>query len=60
MKEFPSDNGVAYRERNVAEDEEALNELLQKSGKRATPVITVDDEVVVGFDLGRLKSLLRI
>jgi len=26
----------------------------------AVPVITVDDEVIVGFDRGRLQRLLRI
>jgi len=26
----------------------------------AVPVITVDDEVVIGFDRGRLQRLLRI
>jgi len=26
----------------------------------AVPVITVDDEVIVGFDRGRLKRLLAI
>jgi len=26
----------------------------------AVPVITVDDEVILGFDRGRLKRLLRL
>lgn len=60
MKEFLSANNVSFTERNVADDPQALNELVEKSGKRATPVITVDEEVVVGFDFGRLKSLLGI
>ena len=29
-------------------------------GQRATPVITVDDEVLIGFDRGRLQRLLGI
>ena len=31
---------------------------MAKTGRMAVPVITVDDEVVVGFDRGRLKRLL--
>ena len=36
-----------------------LMEMLQKSGQQTyVPVIVVDDEAVVGFDQGRLDSLL--
>jgi len=44
----------------VAEDPAARDELLARTGRTAVPVITVDDEVVVGFDRGRLKRLLGI
>lgn len=46
--------------KNLAEDESARQELLAKTGRMAVPVILVDDEVVVGFDRGRLQSLLGI
>ena len=38
----------------------ARAELLAKTGRMAVPVITVDDEVIVGFDRGRLQRLLGI
>lgn len=60
MKEFLSQNRIAYVERNVAEDGAAIEELKAKTGRLAVPVITVDDEVVVGFDLGRLTQLLNL
>jgi len=44
----------------VAEDQGARDELIARTGRMAVPVITVDDEVVVGFDRGRLKRLLGI
>jgi len=44
----------------VAEDSVAREELVAKTGRTAVPVITVGDEVVVGFDRGRLKRLLGI
>jgi hypothetical protein len=34
--------------------------LLARTGRMAVPVITIDDEVVVGFDRGRLQRLLGI
>ncbi len=33
-------------------------EMVKKSGQMGVPVITVDDEVVVGFDRARLEGLL--
>jgi glutaredoxin len=44
----------------VAEDTAARDELVAKTGRMAVPVITVDGEVIVGFDRGRLKRLLGI
>jgi glutaredoxin 3 len=46
--------------RNVAEDPTARDELVARTGRMAVPVITVGDEVVVGFDRGRLKRRLGI
>lgn len=46
--------------KNVAEDATARGELVARTGRMAVPVITVGDEVVVGFDRGRLKRLLGI
>jgi glutaredoxin 3 len=51
---------VPFTARNVAEDAAARAKLVARTGRMAVPVITVDDEVVVGFDRGRLKRLLGI
>jgi len=59
-KEFLSHHNIPFSDRNVAEDSEALQELIEKTGRRATPVIVVDGEVVVGFDRGKLQRLLGI
>lgn len=49
-----------FAAKNVAENAGAREELVARTGRMAVPVITVDDEVVVGFDRGRLKRLLGI
>jgi glutaredoxin 3 len=51
---------VEFSAKNVSEDPAARDELIAKTGRVAVPVITVDDEVVVGFDRGRLQRLLGI
>ena len=59
-KDFFKENGVTYREFNVASDTERRAEMMQKSGGLAVPVITVDDEVIVGFDKEKLVELLGV
>ncbi len=58
MKEFLSQNHVEFSERNIAADEAALAEL-EKLGYMTTPVTLIDREVVIGFDLPKLQTLLQ-
>jgi hypothetical protein len=37
-----------------------MEELVQKIGRRATPIIVVDNEVIVGFDRGKLQRILAL
>ncbi len=59
-KEFLSSKGIAFRDVNVLEDQEMREKLVRRTGQMAVPVILVDEEVVVGFDRGRLERLLGI
>jgi glutaredoxin 3 len=60
VKEFLSHHNVPFADRNVAEDPDALRELTEKTGRKATPVIVVDGELIVGFDRGKLQRLLEL
>jgi glutaredoxin len=44
----------------VAEDIEAQERLKQLTGRTTIPVITIDNEVVVGFDREKLQQLLNL
>lgn len=59
-KKFFADNGVEYTEHDVSTDEAKRNEMVEKSNQMGVPVILVDDELVVGFDEGKLKELLGL
>jgi len=59
VKEFLSQNNIAFTDRNIAGDEAALNEL-EKLGYLTTPVTVIDREVVVGFDAPKLRRLLQL
>lgn len=57
--EFLSQKGVAFTSKDISTDMEARKELVGL-GSRATPTIKIDDEVIIGFDRGKLSALLGI
>jgi glutaredoxin-like YruB-family protein len=59
-KEFFGANKVEYTEFNVASDLDKRKEMIEKSGQMGVPVISVGNEIIVGFDEERLKTLLAV
>ena len=58
-KEFLSQQGIEFEERDVSQDDAAPDELQQR-GLMTTPVTLIDGEVVVGFDRAKLVKLLGL
>lgn len=58
-KEFLSHKNITYTERNVAEDESALEELKQL-GYMTTPVTVIDRTIIVGFNETELMKALGL
>jgi glutaredoxin len=56
-KEFLSQRGVVFTERDITTDPSAVEEL-EKLSAMTTPVIVVNGEVVIGFNRARLEELL--
>ena len=59
-KEFLKQNNFAFEDLNVAESEEARTEMINKSGQMAVPVLDIDGEIIVGFEVGKIKKALKI
>ena len=59
-KKFLEDNGIQYQDLNVAEDETARREMIDKSGQMGVPVIDVDGTLVLGFNQAQLKEKLGL
>lgn len=57
-KSYLSSIGVDYTEKNVSTDTQARKELMSQ-GFMGVPVIFVDDEIIQGFDKGKLDELLK-
>lgn len=57
MKEFLSQKGVAFTERNVSNDLEART-ALKALGYAATPVTVIGEDKVVGYNRRKIEALL--
>lgn len=57
---FLQQSGIEFEEINVAADRAARQEMVNKTGQLAVPVIDIDGEFVVGFDEGWLKDKLGL
>lgn len=57
MKEFLSQKGVPFTEKDVVADPKAMEELVHMN-MFATPVTVIEGEAVVGFNRERLETLL--
>lgn len=59
VKKFLDEKSVTYEDINVASDEAAAKEMIEKSGQMGVPVIMVDDHIIVGFDKDELAKALE-
>ena len=58
-KAFLKSHNVPFVDKNVAHDRTAATEMIRRSGQQGVPVITTDDEVIVGFDQVRLAKIVE-
>jgi len=58
VKDFLKDKKVKYTEINVAGDQKAAQEMVEKSGQMGVPVIEIDGKIIIGFDKAALEKSL--
>ena len=57
-KKYLQEKGIAYKELDVSVDAGAAREMVNLTGQMGVPVITVNGEVVIGFNRPVLDKLL--
>ena len=60
VKQFLNYHNVSYIEKDISVDTDARDKLVNELQSTSTPTITVDDQVVAGFDLKKLEELLDL
>ena len=58
VKAYLNQQGVPFAEYDVSRDPQSAAEMVRLSGQRGVPVVTVDGQVVVGFNRPLIDQLL--
>lgn len=59
-QQYLKENNIKFTEYNVATNAEKYQEMVDLTQQNGVPVITVDDEVIVGFNKAVLAKKLHI
>ncbi len=59
-KKYMSENNIPFEEISVSGNPKLISEMREISGQLGVPVITVDGEVMVGWNKDRFDSLYKV
>jgi len=59
-KDFLKENKVEFEEINLEDNEEAVQEMIEKSGQTGVPVLNINGTIIIGFDAERIKKALKL
>jgi glutaredoxin-like YruB-family protein len=59
LKEYLTSKKVEFTEKDITQDKEAFDYVLNTIGQAATPVTDIGGEVVLGFDRPKIDLALR-
>jgi len=59
-KQFLKENNIDFQNIDVSSDQQAVNDLMQKSGQMGVPVLDIEGEIIVGFDKDRINQSLGL
>ncbi|MEW6748363.1 MAG: glutaredoxin family protein [Candidatus Micrarchaeota archaeon] len=60
VEDFLKENDVEFEERNAQQDPVYAQEVKERSGGYAVPVTDIDGQIIIGFNVRKLKELLKL
>jgi glutaredoxin 3 len=57
--DYFKDLGVRYVEKDITTDADAYKYVVEEVGQAVTPIITINDTVIVGFDRPKIDDALE-
>lgn len=60
VKQFLKENNIVFEDVDVSSNQQAAEEMIQKSGQMGVPVLDIDGEIIVGLDKEKIKEALGL
>lgn len=60
MKKFFEDNNIDFIEKNVTDNTDFMDEMIELSGQLKAPTIVIDDQVYADTDVEEIKKVLEL
>jgi len=60
LKQFLNEHNIIFENIDVSSNQQAAEEMVEKSGQMGVPVLDVDGQIIVGFDQAKIKSALGL
>ncbi len=60
LKHWLKEHKIEFEDIDVSQNMEVAQEMVKKSGQMGVPVTEINDEIIVGFDINKLKKALKI
>ncbi len=60
LKEWLKQKNIPFKDINVAEDQEAAQYIIEKSGQMGVPQTEINGKIIVGFDQAALEKELSV
>ncbi|MBU0573365.1 MAG: glutaredoxin domain-containing protein [Candidatus Margulisiibacteriota bacterium] len=59
-KQFLAENNIHFEDVNVSSNQQAAQEMIDKSGQMAVPVLDIDGKIIIGFDKDNIRKALGL
>ncbi len=59
-KQYLKDNNIAFEDIDVSANQQAVEEMVAKSGQMGVPVLDIGGDIIVGFDREKIKEALGL
>lgn len=59
-KDFLKQHKVSFEDIDVSKDHKAAEHMIEVSGQMGVPVLEIGKEVIVGYDVDRIKKTLKL
>lgn len=59
-KDFLKENNVKFEDIDVSKDQDAAQDMIEKSGQMGVPVLDINGTIIVGFEKAEIKKALKL